>query len=253
MTVSLGCFRVWQRNRDTYRKFALSSLAGNLGEPLLYLLALGYGLGSYIGQVQGQSYLQYIAPGLLASTAMFAASFECTYGSFARMVHQKTYEAILATPLSLWDVVLGDIAWGATKGLINGCGMLLLLFLFGLLPSPFAFFLPLALVLIGLLFASFAILATALAKNYECFNYYFTLFISPMFFFSGIFFPLDPFPGWVKGISAFLPLTYAVDLSRALTMGRPSPHLLIDLFWLIVPTFLSTWLAISLIQRRLIR
>lgn len=253
MTISLGFTRVWQRNRDTYRKFVLSSLAGNLGEPLLYLLALGYGLGSYIGQVQGQSYLQYIAPGLLTSTAMFAASFEGTYGSFARMVHQKTYEAILATPLSLADVVLGDIAWGATKGLINGSGMLLLLFLFSLLPSPFALLLPLALVLIGLLFAAFAVLATALARNYEFFNFYFTLFISPMFFFSGIFFPLDPFPSWVKAIAAFLPLTYAVDLSRALTMGKLSPHLLIDLLWLIVPALLAAWLAISLIRRRLIR
>lgn len=243
---------VWQRNLDAYRKFALASLVGNLGEPLLYLLAFGYGLGSYIGQVQGQSYPHYIAPGLLASTAMFASSFECTYGSFARMTHQKTYEAILATPLSLQEIVLGDIIWGATKGLINGLMMLLVFLPLGLLEFPSVVILPLAFFLIGFAFSALALLATAFAKNYEFFNYYFTLIISPMFFFSGVFFPLDPFPGWVKATASFLPLTYAVHLSRALATGWLTFGLAFDLVGLLGLGLLAAWLAAKAIGRRLI-
>ncbi|MBI3989948.1 MAG: ABC transporter permease [candidate division NC10 bacterium] len=245
-------FRVWQRNRDSHRKYFWASLVGNLGEPLLYLFAFGYGLGSYIGRIHGQSYLEYIAPGLLVSTAMFAASFECTYGSFARMVHQKTYEAILATPLSLEEIVFGDIAWGTTKALLNSLSMLLLLGFLGLLVHPSALLLPVALLSIGLLFSALAILATAIAKNYEFFNYYFTLLISPMFFFSGIFFPLDAFPPWVKTVSLFLPMTYAVDLARALVAGIWSPRLLVDLLALLTPALFAGLLAARLIRRRLI-
>lgn len=245
-------FRVWQRNRDSHRKYFWASLVGNLGEPLLYLFAFGYGLGGYIGRIRGQSYLEYIAPGLLVSTAMFAASFECTYGSFARMVHQKTYEAILATPLSLEEIVFGDIAWGTTKALLNSLSMLLLLGFLGLLVHPSALLLPVALLATGLLFSASAILATAIAKNYEFFNYYFTLLISPMFFFSGIFFPLDAFPAWVQTVSLFLPMTYAVDLARALVASTWSPRLLVDLLALLAPALFAGLLAARLIRKRLI-
>ncbi|MBI5167108.1 MAG: ABC transporter permease [candidate division NC10 bacterium] len=250
---SWRAYRVWQRNLDSYRRYYWASLVGNLGEPFLYLLAMGYGLGSYIGEIEGMSYLQYLAPGLLVSSAMFAATFEGTYGTYLRMAHLKTYEAILATPLTLQDVVLGDLLWATTKGLISGLIMLLVLLPFGLLPSPWALLLPLVLIVVGLLFSALAMVVAALSPNWEFFNYYLTLFISPMFFFSGVFFPLTNFPSWVKGVSAFLPLTYAVALSRALTMGEVSVSLLAPLLWMLLPTLLFGCISLSLIRRRIIK
>jgi len=107
--VSWNCLRVWQRDRDAYMKYYKLSLLGSLGDPLLYLFAMGYGLGRFLEQMEGMSYMAFIAPGLVISSAMFSASFECTYSAFLRMIYMKTYDAILATPLTIEDVVAGDI------------------------------------------------------------------------------------------------------------------------------------------------
>lgn len=246
-------YRVWQRNRDCYRKFFLASMVGNLGEPVIYLIALGYGLGAYMGEIEGTSYLQYIAPGLLVSSVMFGSTFEGTYGTYLRMAHLKTYEAILTTPLSLSDIVFGDLLWATTKGLLSGIAMLSVLLLMGLLPSSWAFLLPLALVVVGLLFSAMAMVVAALSPDWEFFNYYLTLFISPMFFFSGVFFPLTNLPSWVKNVSVFLPLTHAVSLSRSLVMGNPDSRLLVPLLWMVALCIAFGYLSIHLIRRRVIK
>lgn len=118
---------VWYRDAKVWTKFYKASILGNMGEPLLYLLAMGWGLGRMVGTVDGVPYIQFLAPGLVCSTAMYAATFECTFGSFTRMTRQNTYDAILATPVSLEDVVAGEILWGATKGLLSGTAMLLVM------------------------------------------------------------------------------------------------------------------------------
>lgn len=245
--------RFWQRNLDVFLKYSLPSLVGpSIGEPLLYLLGLGFGLGTLVGSVGGQRYVEFVAPGMVMSSTMFAAAYECTYGAYVRMIHQKTYEAIITTPLSLEDVVAGDILWGASKGVFNGTVMLLVVSLFGLAPSGWTIAVPLVILLLALLFACLSLMVAALARSFEFFNYYLTLVVTPMFLFCGVFYPLSSLPAWAQGLARFLPLTYAVQAARVLMQGNPGPGTLLPLLWLIPPTIAAFLLASRLIRRRLI-
>jgi lipooligosaccharide transport system permease protein len=245
--------RVWGRNLAVFRKYSLPSLVGpSIGEPLLYLLGLGFGLGTLVGTVGGLRYVEFVAPGMVISSAMFAAAYECTYGAYVRMIHQKTYEAILTTPLSLEDIVAGEILWGASKGAFNGTVMLTVVTLFGLAPSVWTAAVPLVITLLALFFACLSLVVAALARSFEFFNYYLTLVITPMFLFCGVFFPLESLPAWVRGLAAFLPLTYAVEATRALMRGSPSAGTMLPLLGLVLPTVAAFVLAARLVRRRLI-
>ncbi|MBI2114441.1 MAG: ABC transporter permease [candidate division NC10 bacterium] len=245
--------RVWERNLTVFRKYSLPSLIGpSIGEPLLYLLGLGFGLGTLVGTVGGLRYVEFVAPGMVMSSTMFAAAYECTYGAYVRMIHQRTYEAIITTPLSLEDVVAGDILWGASKGAFNGTVMLAVVGLFGLAPSPWTLAVPVIIALLAVLFACLSQVVAALAKSFEFFNYYLTLVITPMFLFCGVFFPLESLPRWAQGLARFLPLTYAVEATRALMRGRPSAQALLPILWLVPPTIVAFLLAARLVRRRLI-
>jgi lipooligosaccharide transport system permease protein len=243
---------VWYRDAKVWTKFYKASILGNMGEPLLYLLAMGWGLGRMVGTVDGIPYIQFLAPGLVCSTAMYAATFECTFGAFTRMTRQNTYDAILATPVSLEDIVAGEVLWGATKGLLSGAAMLLVMALFGLVATPWSV-LALGLVFtIGLLFASLSMIVTARAPSYDFFSYYFTLAIAPMFLFSGIFFPVGNLPDWAQTFAWFLPLTHGVTASRALFTGSFSWSIAADLLWLAVFTAVVFVIAIRSIRKRLV-
>ncbi len=251
--VTWKCYKVWQRNRDSYKQHYKLNLLGNLGEPFLYLIAMGYGIGAFLGELDGMPYLQYIAPGLVLSSTMFSATYECTYGTFLRMKYQKTYDAILATPLNIEEIVAGDILWGMTKGAISGMIMFIAVLTFGLVQSAWALFLPILILFVGLFFASMSMVVTSFAPHFEFFNYYLTLLITPMFFFSGIFFPLTNFPLWVKTTSEALPLTHAVRVARSMIMGTLSSDLWVSLLWLIIPSTFFFLLSLNLIRRRMIR
>ena len=245
--------RVWQRNLTVFRKFSLPSLVGpSIGEPLLYLLGLGFGLGTVVGAVGGMRYVEFVAPGMVMSSAMFAAAYECTYGAYVRMTHQKTYEAILTTPLSLEDVVAGEVLWGASKGMFNGSVMLTAVTLFGLSRSPWALGIPVIIALVALLFAGLSLVVAALARSFEFFNYYLTLVVTPMFLFCGVFYPLDSLPPWARTVAWYLPLTHAVAAARALMQGQPGLHVLVPLLGLLPPILVAYLLAARLIRRRLI-
>ncbi len=244
--------RVWQRNRDVFFKLWHSEAPGFLAEPVIILLAMGLGLGAYVGLVNGQKYIEFIAPGIIASYAMFSASFECTYGSFVRMEYQKTYDAIIATPLNVEDVVAGEIFWGATRSLMTGTVILVIAAAFQLVPSPWAALIPILSFLQGIMFASIAILFTSIVPAIYSFNYYFTLFITPMFFFSGVFFPLSSFPEIVQTLSWVAPLTPAVHLTRALVNGEFHLNLLWALALIIVLAVLFFSISLVTMRRRLI-
>jgi len=217
--VSYRSLRVWQRNRDVFLKQWRSEAPGFVIEPFLVLLAMGVGLGTYVALDEGQKYVDFIAPGIVAGYGMFSATFECTYGSFVRMKVQKTYDAIIATPLNIEDVAAGEVFWGATRALLTSCCILAVAAGFGLVHSPWAILVvPLSL-LSGIMFASMALFFTSLAPSIYSFNYYFTLFMTPMFFFSGVFFPLDSFPPLVQHLSWIAPLTPVANLARALMTG----------------------------------
>lgn len=253
--ISPRAYRVWQRNRDSYKRFYRANLIGALGEPIMYLFGMGLGIGHYMASIEGIPYIQFIAPGLIMITAMYSASFECTFGSFTRMVGQKTYDGILATPLSVGDVVLGDILWGATKSLISGGIMLIVILAAGLMKAPLVFIIPLLVLvfLVGLLFASMAMIATALSPSYDFFSYYFTLTLTPMFFLAGIFFPLTKFPLFIRGFSYLLPLTYAVNISRSLVAGNFSSIILLGIPILLILTVIFIVIAVNLVEDRIIQ
>ena len=250
-TFSWRFIRMWQRNRDVFLRLWHAEAPGFIAEPLMVLLAMGLGLGSYVGMVNGQEYIEYIVPGIIASYGMFSASFECTYGSFYRMDERKTYDAIIATPLNIEDVIAGEIFWGATRSALTGTGILIIAAIFQLVPSPWALLIPVLSFMGGVLFSSIAILYTSLVPSFYSFNYYFTLFITPMFFFSGVFFPLSNFPEFVQNISLIIPLTPVVQISRALVSGEFSPGLLISLAIIIVLSVIFFSISMVTMRRRL--
>ena len=168
-------FRVWQRHLKVYTKLYKSSIALNFIEPILYLAALGLGLGGFVGEIKGVPYIKFIAPGIIASSAMFAATYECTYGTYVRMTFQKTFDAILATPVNINDLIAGELIWGATKSLLYGTIILIVVSLFGLIDSSIIILAIPILFAAGLIFAEIALIFVAIVPGIESFNYFYTL------------------------------------------------------------------------------
>ncbi len=245
--------KVWLRNARVWRKHIRASLIGNLGQPFLFLLAMGYGLGRQIPEIKGLTYLQFIAPGLVTSAVMYSAAFETTYGSYTRLSTQRTFEGILMTPVSVEALSMGEIFWGATKGLISGIIMLGALPLFGLMPSPWTSVLIPVLFLEGIFFASLGLIMTTLARDYEFFNYFTSLIITPLFLFSGIFFPIDAMNPTAQKVLYILPLTHAVSLSRMLCYGRIQSSGALSFLIIMSLAILSAYAATVLMRRRLIQ
>jgi len=241
---------MWQRNRDVFVRLWWSLAPAFMIEPVLLLIAIGLGFGAYIGVINGQDYINYIVPGILASYAMTSATFECTYGAYFRMEYRKTYDAIMATPLSIEDIVTGEILWGATRSIITATIILAVSLGFGLLDSWWAIAIPIAAFIIGFLFSCLAIIFVSVASSVYSFNYYFTLFIAPMTFFSGAFFPLDNLPAAIGDISPFLPLTHAVTLMRALVTGEFTGGTLGSTVILIAATAVFFFIATLVMRRR---
>ena len=254
-----GAFRVWQRNVTIFRKYWKSILFPNFVEPMLYLGALGLGLGAFIqrGGIEGQSYIQYIAPGLLASNAMFAASFESTFNTFVKLKIDRIYDAIITTPVNAEDVVVGEYLWAGTRATLYGSGFLLVLTGIGivfdepLITSPFALLLPFMLFCIGFMFSVMGTLFTSLIRRIDLYAYYFTLVVTPMFLFSGIFFPVERFPAPFPQIAWLTPLYHAVNVCRELARG-PGLGVLVDVAWILVFTCLLALVPVQIMRRRLI-
>ena len=246
-------WRVWWRNLLVFRKNWKANIMFNFVEPVFYLLAMGYGLGSYVQAVGGLPYLHYLGPGLVASSAMWATAAECTYDSFVRLHYQKVYDAIIATPVSVEEVVVAEILYGAFKSVLYGSVIVVVLFFFGLVHSPWVLLVPAVLVLVGLVFAELSMIWTSFTPRIETFNYFFTLIITPMFLFAGVFFPVEGLPAFVRAVSWFTPLYHAASLTRALILGRVGADLWTHFAWLAVAAILLFNPPIRLMQRRLIK
>lgn len=245
-------FRVWQRNFTVYTKLYKSSLALNFVEPILYLAALGLGLGAFVQQINGVPYIKFIAPGIIASSSMFAAIYECTYGTYVRMTYQKTFDAILATPVSIDDLIAGELMWGATKSLLYGTIIIIVISLFGLVDSPLIILVIPVLFITGLIFAEISVIFTALVPGIDSFNYFYTLFMTPMFLFSGIFFPLDNLSPIVSRIAFFTPLYHLVNICRGLASGRLALCTW-DTVWILAVVILLAPYTFRVMRRRVIK
>ena len=244
--------QVWRRNGLVWRRLLGPSLVINFGEPFLYLLGLGYGLGLYIGNMMDMPYLTFLASGVLASSAMNTASFEAMFSVYTRMVPQRTYEAILATPVEVQDILAGEMVWCATKCLINGSAILLVATLLGAVHDWHAVFAIPVIFLTGLCFAGPAMIMTARAQGYDFFNYYVTLLLTPMFILSGVFYPVSSLPPWLQTVVQFLPLSHAVDLLRPLVAGQPLSNVMLHLTVLATYAIVGYCIAVYLIRRRLL-
>jgi lipooligosaccharide transport system permease protein len=244
--------RLWLRNAAIYRRTYKLNILPNFFEPLLYLVAMGIGLGAYL-TVEGFEYMDFIAPGLVATAAMYGTSFEVTFNCFVKMQFGRVYDAVVATPLTVEDVALGELLWGTTRSLIYGVVFLAIASAFGVVHSWLALAAPLAIALIGMMFSVIGLAFTAVIPLIDYFTYYWTLFITPMFLFSGIFFPLDRFPGWVEVVAWFMPLHHAVNLTRALILTGDLRAALLAAGWIVVVTAALFVLPLNLLRRRMVK
>ena len=252
--VDLSGHGVWamvQRNRDVYLKTWRTNFLPPLLEPFLYLLSFGYGLGAYLDSLGGVRPAQFIAPGILAITIMQGAYFETTYNSFVRMYFQKTWDAITATPLSLDDVLVGELVWAALKAAVNALLMSVVIAGFGLLPwllvplvAPLAF-------VGGLAFAGLGLATSARVKGIDGFTIPIYLFITPMMLFAGTFFPLSQLPKGLQLVAQALPLTHVVHAARTLAYGSADIPWA-SLAYLVVAAIAFPALAVRLMRRKLI-
>lgn len=246
-------YAVWQRNLKVWSRLAIPSLLGNLADPLIYLLGLGLGLGALLPQVQGVTYISFLATGTVAFSTMNAATFEALYSGFARAHQQKTWEAIMNAPLSLDDVLIGEVLWAATKSMFSGAAILLVITVFGLASWQHALMaLPLVL-LTGLCFAGIGFIATSLAPGYDFFMYWFTLFISPMAMLSGVFFPIEQLPTFIRGAAQILPLGHAIGAIRPLLLHGELSGAWLHALVLMAYALSGVAIARVLMRRRLLR
>ncbi len=250
-------FRFWPvflRNLLVWRKLAIPSLVANIAEPLMWLVAFGYGMGALVGEVnldgQRVPYILFLASGSICMSAMNAATFEALYSAFSRMHVQKTWDGILNAPMRLADVLLAEMLWAAFKALFTITAILGVMMGLGITHSWKLLAAWPILLCVGITFSCIALIFNALAKGYDFFTYYFTLFLTPMMFLSGVFFPRDQLPDLVREVSAWLPLTQAIALVRPLFLDQWPAQPLLHLGVLALYAVVAWRIALHLTQKR---
>lgn len=252
-TLRLESLTVWRRNALVWRKLMAASLLLHFGEPLIYLLGIGYGLGRFVGEIDGMPYFTFLASGFIAWSAMNVASMESMWSVYTRMVPQQTYEAILATPAEVDDIVIGELLWCGTKSLMSGSAILAVAAMLGAVNDWSALLIIPVIFLTGVCFAAPGLVVTAYARTYEYFNFYMTLVMTPMFILCGVFYPVSSLPGPVQSAVQLLPLTHAVEIIRPIVVGQPVTDLGLHLGALALFGLVSTWAATILFRRRLVQ
>ena len=247
-----GFQRVWNRNFFYFRKTWLVTAFWTILEPLMYLGAFGYGVGSFINNVEGMAYVDFFFPGLLCSTALLVAYFESTYTNYTKLTHQKLYASWLLTPLAAKDIIFGEILWGATKGFIGSLGVLLVSAVFGLVKSWM--FLPALIVVfvLAFIFACVGMIFTSFAKNYDSFIFSSSGILIPMTLISGTYFPIDSLYIVLKIVAYIFPLAHAVDIVRGLMTGQIKYVYILQLLYMLILAYGLLKFAISSLEKKLI-
>jgi lipooligosaccharide transport system permease protein len=244
--------RVWRRDLRVFSKTWKGALLPQFFDPLFYLLAMGFGLGTYLSTVEGIPYKEFVGPGLMASSVMWAASFETTWNIYFKMEETRLYDAVLSTPVEVQDVVVAEVGWAATRAVIYGTTFTVTVALFGLVESPWAVLAPVFLALGGACFGMLGLTFTSLIRSMDWYSFYYTLFITPLFLFSGIFYPLNDLPGWVSVVAWFTPLYHLVEISRGLVLGPDALSVLGNALWLVVLTAALFLVPVRALRRRLV-
>ena len=228
----------------------LPSVIGNIADPLIMLVAFGYGLGRLLPEVNGVPYIVFLSAGSICMSTMMAASFESLYSAFSRMHVQRTWESLLNAPLLLDDVLTAEWLWAAAKACFSGLAIIVVVWALGLSRTPLLLAVLPVVLLTGLAFGAIGLCFNALARGYDFFSYYFTLVLTPMTFLSGVFFPVAQMPVWLQRVSDVLPLTAAVSLARPLVLGEWPPEAARHLAVLLLYALGGFYLALVLTRRR---
>ena len=249
-------FSVWFRHMRVYAGYLVSNAIPPFLEPLIFLGGIGLGLGKYLMPMESLSYLQFLSSGLLMMTAMYTSAFECSYGTYVRLEFDKAYDGMLASPLTADDVLIGEILWAGTKGMFFSLAVLIILFAFQIVPFAVSSLPILATPLIGfctgIMFAVLSLLVTSFVKNLNHFNFYFTGFLSPMFFLSGIVFPIGDLPEGLRQVAYVFPLTHTVLLTRTFFNGQYHWTQLLSVLYIVVFTAVIGYIAIRRLKKKLV-
>ncbi len=246
-------FSVWHRHMRVYTKNFVSNGLPPFVEPLLFLLGIGLGLGQYIEKpMEGMRYIEFLGTGLLVTAAMFTSAFECTYGTFIRLEFDRVYDGMLAAPITVNNLIVGEIIWAGTKGLFFSFAVVCILTLFRIIHLPQGLLAPLVGFLTGVMFATMSLLVTSFVKSINHFNFYHTGFLSPMFFFSGVVFPTGNLPAPMRLFAEVVPLTHSVRLVRAICTSHYHAGLLGDLAYIVAFVVVIGTLAVKRFRTRLV-
>ena len=245
-------YSVWFRHVRVYTSNLFSNGFPPFVEPLIFLVGIGLGLGKYIDEMDGLPYKEYLGTGLLVTTAMFTAAFECSFGTFIRMDFNKVYDGMLAAPLTSSDLIIGEILWAGTKGFFFSLAVLIILTLFGIVNFPYSLGAPFIGFITAIMFATLSMLITSFVKTINHFNFYFTGFLSPMFFFSGVVFPISNLPKAIQPITEIIPLTHSVRLVRAVCTNNYNWILLWDLAYIALFIAIVGFFAMKRLRKRLV-
>jgi len=243
---------VYRRNLLVWRKLAVASVLGNVAEPLITLVAFGYGLGRLLPSVEGVDYIVFLAAGSACMSTAMAASFESLYSAFSRMHVQRTWESILNAPLELDDVLVAEWLWAATKATFSGVAIVAVVFALDISREPTLLLVIPVVMLTGLTFSAIGLCFNALARGYDFFTYYFTLMLTPMVFLSGVYYPVSQLPEWLAPLASMLPLAAAVDLARPLVLGRLPGSAVADIALLLGIALGAFYVAVLLTRRRFV-
>jgi len=255
--ISYRAIYVWRRNLDVNLVTWQTNFLPPILEPLLYIVAFGFMLGRYVEQITWAGmqldFLTFVAPGMISVAILYHSTFECMYGSFVRMYYQKTFDAILATPLLIEDVIAGEILWAATKSLFSAIIMLIVVSLFGLVNYPLGLVIVPLSFIGGLMFGSFGMMFAAISPSIDTMNLPVFLAVTPMFLFSGTFFPVEGLPAWGRAVANISPLTHVVSVARASSLGVLSLRQLPSVIYILAAGSGLFVLSVYLMKRRLVK
>lgn len=244
---------VWYRHERVYDSNFLSNAFPPLLEPLILLAGLGIGFGSYIRTMGDMNYLLFLASGIIVTSSMYTAAMECTYGTFIRLEYDKVYDGMLGAPLLPNDLIIGEILFAGTKGFIFALAVLLVTWITGIISYPLSIAAAFVGFICGIMFGTLSMWITAMVKNINYFNFYFTGLLSPMFFFSGAVFPIENLPVSLRYVAEIIPLTHVVRMARAFCVpGRLGGYLWFDLLYCAAFILITGWLAATGLKKRMI-
>lgn len=244
---------VWYRHERVYNSNFLSNAFPPFLEPLIMLWGLGIGFGAYIQTMGAMNYLLFLASGIIMTSSMYTAAFECTYGTFIRLEFDRVYDGMLGAPLSTNDLIIGEVLFAGTKGALFSLAVLIVTWLFGIITYPWSIGAVVIGFICGIMFGTISMWITSFTHNINHFNFYFTGILSPMFFFSGAVFPLENLPKSLQWLAQAIPLTHVVTLARAFCVpGQFKMELLYNLLYCVVFILITGWMALRGIKKRMI-